>query len=139
MALIVRGFVRAFGENRTGWVPKIASFTFSTPAFFGTAFFLVIPLAPVLAFQLGRGAHHFGDPTDEERLKNGHLHFCSVVRSGNAYPLAPLSHQNCLNTLAGPPSNRMVMGYYQTELGDIVGENADGEKILFQPVTAIHY
>jgi GntP family gluconate:H+ symporter len=51
---IVRTFVNAFGEKRAGWALLASGFVLSIPVFFDTMFFLVIPLARMLALRTGK-------------------------------------------------------------------------------------
>ena len=51
---IVRTFMRVFGEKRAGWALLISGFVLSIPVFFDTMFFLVIPIARMLALRTGK-------------------------------------------------------------------------------------
>lgn len=51
---IVRGFIAAFGEKRADVAMLVSGFVLAIPVFFDTVFFLLIPLARVLAQRTGR-------------------------------------------------------------------------------------
>ncbi len=51
---IVRTFVGWFGEKHAGWALLASGFVLSIPVFFDTMFFLVIPLARMLALRTGK-------------------------------------------------------------------------------------
>lgn len=51
---IVRTFIRIFGEKYAGWALLLSGFVLSIPVFFDTMFFLVIPLARMLALRTGQ-------------------------------------------------------------------------------------
>ncbi len=51
---IVRTFIHTFGEKRAGWALLTSGFVLSIPVFFDTMFFLVIPLARMLAIRTGK-------------------------------------------------------------------------------------
>lgn len=51
---IVRTFIRIFGEKHAGWALLASGFVLSIPVFFDTMFFLVIPLARMLALRTGK-------------------------------------------------------------------------------------
>ena len=51
---IVRTFMNVFGEKRAGWALLISGFVLSIPVFFDTMFFLVIPIARMLAIRTGK-------------------------------------------------------------------------------------
>jgi GntP family gluconate:H+ symporter len=51
---IVRRMVRVFGEQRAAWALLISGFLLSIPVFFDTVFFLLIPLAQMLALRTGK-------------------------------------------------------------------------------------
>lgn len=52
--MIVRRFMRFFGESRAGLALLASGFFLSIPVFFDTVFFLLIPLARALAVRTGR-------------------------------------------------------------------------------------
>lgn len=51
---IVRRFMKIFGEKRAGWALMASGFLLSIPVFFDTVFFLLIPLARMLAIRTGK-------------------------------------------------------------------------------------
>ncbi|HAV60986.1 MAG TPA: hypothetical protein DCY13_01300 [Verrucomicrobiales bacterium] len=51
---IVRKFMKVFGEERAGWALLASGFFLSIPVFFDTVFFLLIPLARMLAIRTGK-------------------------------------------------------------------------------------
>lgn len=51
---IVRRFMKIFGEKRAGWALLASGFFLSIPVFFDTVFFLLIPLARMLAIRTGK-------------------------------------------------------------------------------------
>ena len=51
---IVRTFIRIFGEKDAGWALLLSGFVLSIPVFFDTMFFLVIPIARMLALRTGK-------------------------------------------------------------------------------------